>query len=96
MTSTLLVPLQIVGIIYNIINFCQTKIGGEPVYDFLSWDPVQDTVIFVVILIGGFSVFYMLLCQIDKSVKIPFESSNMKTTKVRWIRSVYYHILIEN
>ena len=65
MTSSLLIPLQVVAVIYNFINFCQTKIGGKPIYDFMTWDPIQNTAGFVIVLIGVFSAFYVLLCKMD-------------------------------
>ena len=72
MTTSLLIPLQVVAVIYNFINFCQTKVGGTPVYDFMTWDPIQETILFVITMLFAFSGFYLILCKVDQAVKLPF------------------------
>ena len=72
MTKKLLVPLQAVAVIYITINFCQTMVAGEPVYDFMPWDPVVQTAGLAFIMLVGFSIFYIVLCKVDEKIKLPF------------------------
>ena len=61
-------PIMFFGVIYIGSNFASTKLGGEPVYEFLHWeDPSSLCIALGILLFVLF--FYIILCSIDESIK---------------------------
>lgn len=81
LSRRLLRPLQAIGMIYLGINFCQTKVLGEPVYKFLNW---QDTSSLVMVfgLLFSFSLTYIAFCKMDEYIK--YESLLLRKFKKRF------------
>ena len=68
LTRKMLVPMLYFGVFYCFVNFLQTKVSGEPVYDFLSWRDFGSLLI-VTFLLLVFSIFYLLGCKLDEYIK---------------------------
>lgn len=83
LSRRLLRPLQLIGVVYLAINFCQTKVLGEPVYKFLHW---QDTSSLVLVsgLLFAFSLLYIAFCKMDEFIK--YESLLLRKFKKRFRR----------
>ena len=57
------------GVFYLLVNFAMTKITGNVTYWFLSWKDPTHSFIFVVIALGGTSVFIRILANITEAAK---------------------------
>ena len=61
-------PILFFGILYILANYLSTKLGGEPVYDFLHWeDPSTFFIAFGILLLISF--LYVFLCSVDEAIK---------------------------
>ena len=51
------------GVYYVLMNFLGTKIRGQPVYPFMTWDSWKSPVL-AAILLGAWCLLYLVSCRL--------------------------------